>query len=37
MLGQEATPEAVYALRVELGLNQPLHVQYIDWMTDRLF
>lgn len=34
MLGQEATPQAVQALRAELGLNQPLHVQYIDWMTD---
>ncbi|SHG72202.1 ABC transporter permease [Halobaculum gomorrense] len=34
MLGQEATPEAVAALRAELGLDRPLPVQYIDWMTD---
>lgn len=36
MLGQEATPEAVNALRRELGLNQPLPVQYADWMADLL-
>lgn len=36
MLGQEATPEAVEALRTELGLDQPLPVQYADWMTDLL-
>jgi peptide/nickel transport system permease protein len=34
MLGQEATPEAVRSLRRELGLNQPLYVQYVDWMID---
>ena len=34
MLGQEATPEAVRALRRELGLNRPLPIQYFDWMTD---
>ncbi|MFB6220628.1 MAG: ABC transporter permease [Halolamina sp.] len=36
MLGQEATPEAVRALRSELGLDRPLPVQYADWMTDLL-
>ncbi|WP_240334808.1 ABC transporter permease [Halorussus sp. MSC15.2] len=36
MLGQEATPEAVEALRNQLGLNQPMYVQYVDWMTDML-
>lgn len=36
MLGQEATPEAVEALRSELGLDEPLYVQYIDWMGDLL-
>ncbi|MFB6243137.1 MAG: ABC transporter permease [Halobaculum sp.] len=36
MLGQEATPEAVSALRSELGLDEPLPVQYVDWMTDLL-
>lgn len=34
MLGSEATDEAVRSLRAELGLDQPIHVQYVDWMTD---
>ncbi|ERH13966.1 MAG: ABC-type dipeptide/oligopeptide/nickel transport system, permease component [halophilic archaeon J07HB67] len=34
MLGQEATPDAVAALRTEMGLDRPLPVQYVDWMTD---
>jgi len=33
ILGQEATPSAVRALRRELGLNRPLYVQYADWMA----
>lgn len=33
ILGQEATPEAVAALREELGLNKPIVVQYLDWLT----
>lgn len=36
MLGQEATPEALRALRADLGLDRPLYVQYADWMTDLL-
>ncbi|WP_458186816.1 ABC transporter permease [Haladaptatus sp. NG-WS-4] len=36
MLGQEATPKAVAALREKLGLNEPLYVQYVDWMVDML-
>lgn len=32
ILGQEATPDAVAALRDELGLNKPIIVQYFDWM-----
>jgi len=32
-LGQFATPEAVANLREELGLNRPVYVQYIDWLT----
>jgi peptide/nickel transport system permease protein len=32
MLGQEATPEAVAALRQRLGLDQPLPVQYVRWL-----
>ena len=32
MLGTEATPERVAALREELGLNQPLLVRYGEWL-----
>lgn len=32
MLGQEATPEALEALRVKLGLNLPLYQQYMNWL-----
>ena len=32
ILGQEATPEAVSALREQLGLNQPIIVQYLTWL-----
>ncbi|TVY05672.1 ABC transporter permease [Paenibacillus cremeus] len=32
ILGQEATPDAVAALRDELGLNKPIVIQYLDWM-----
>ena len=31
MLGPEYTPEAAEALRVKLGLDQPLHIQYVRW------
>lgn len=31
MLGQEATPQAVHSLRHQLGLDQPLPVQYVHW------
>lgn len=33
ILGQTPTPEALEALREELGLNAPLIQQYIDWIT----
>ena len=36
ILGQEATPEAVQALREELGLNRPLLVQYFAWLGNIL-
>jgi peptide/nickel transport system permease protein len=36
MLGQEATPEAVAALRERLGLDQPLPVQYVRWLASVL-
>ena len=32
ILGQEATPEALAAVRERLGLNQPLHMQYLSWL-----
>ena len=31
-MGQDATPENVAALRTRLGLDQPLHVQYLSWL-----
>lgn len=33
MLGTQATPESVAALRTELGLDRPIPVQYLDWLT----
>lgn len=33
MLGTQATPEAVDALRTELGLDRSLVVQYFDWLA----
>ncbi len=32
MLGSDATPDAVAALRDQLGLNEPLPVQYVHWL-----
>lgn len=32
ILGQDATPATLHALRVELGLNQPLVLQYLHWV-----
>lgn len=32
-LGQAATPETVAALREQLGLNQPAHLRYWNWLT----
>jgi peptide/nickel transport system permease protein len=36
MLGPEYTPEAAEALRHKLGLDQPLHVQYVRWLGSLL-
>ena len=36
MLGPEYTPEAAEALRQKLGLNQPLHMQYLLWFGNML-
>ena len=33
MLGEEATPQAVAALRAKLGLDQPIPVQYVKWLA----
>ncbi len=32
ILGQFATPEQVELLRLQMGLNQPLAVRYLDWL-----
>ncbi len=36
MLGTQATPAAVEALRSELGLDRPIPVQYFDWLFGAL-
>lgn len=36
MLGEEATPEELHALRIELGLYDPIPVQYINWLGKAL-
>lgn len=36
MLGVDATPQAVAALRHELGLDRPLPVRYLDWVGGML-
>jgi peptide/nickel transport system permease protein len=36
MLGEEATPEARDRLRAQLGLDQPIPVQYVSWLTRAL-
>lgn len=32
ILGAEATPDAVAALRVKLGLDRPVYIQYLSWL-----
>ena len=34
LLGDQATPEAIAALREKMGLNDPLPVQYFNWLKD---
>ncbi len=36
ILGQDATPSALHALRIRLGLNRPLVIQYLDWLGNVL-
>jgi peptide/nickel transport system permease protein len=33
MLGQEATVEQKEALREQLGFNEPIHIQFVDWVS----
>lgn len=33
ILGQDANPEQIEALRDQLGLNDPLYVQFVSWFT----
>lgn len=36
LAGVEATPEEIEAIREELGLNDPLIIQYVNWVKDAL-
>jgi peptide/nickel transport system permease protein len=36
MLGDQATPSQVAALRAQLGLDRPLPVRYVDWLSSAL-
>ncbi|MBS3788687.1 ABC transporter permease [Candidatus Bipolaricaulota bacterium] len=36
VLGINASPESLSRLRAQLGLNKPLHLQYIDWLRGLL-
>ena len=31
-LGQSATPETIAAIRDQLGLNEPIHIRYLEWL-----
>ncbi len=33
ILGRYATPDRVAVVEEQLGLNQPLHIQYLDWLV----
>ncbi len=33
LLGQFASPEALASLRAQLGLNRPVYIQYLDWLS----
>jgi len=33
ILGQYATPERVASLNEQMGLNDPMHIQYLNWLT----
>ena len=33
ILGPNASPESIHALKAQMGLNQPLYLQYVDWVV----
>ncbi len=33
MAGEDASPETVEMMRKAMGLDQPIHIQYLDWLT----
>ncbi|MCL2568012.1 MAG: ABC transporter permease [Oscillospiraceae bacterium] len=37
LLGVNATPEAILALRQEMGLDRPVFVRYVEWLGDMIF
>ena len=36
ILGPNASPESIHALKAQMGLNQPLYLQYVDWVAGLL-
>ncbi|MCL6445815.1 MAG: ABC transporter permease, partial [Alicyclobacillus sp.] len=36
LLGQDATPQAIHALDVQMGLDKPLLMQYLTWLLNVL-
>lgn len=36
VLGQGATPDTLTAFRIELGLDRPAYVRYLEWLTNAL-
>ncbi|UPV75192.1 ABC transporter permease [Halorussus limi] len=36
ILGPNASPESIQALKAQMGLNQPLYLQYVDWVLGLL-
>jgi len=36
MLGENATPQDIQKLREALGLNEPIHIQYLQWLGDAI-
>jgi peptide/nickel transport system permease protein len=36
MAGEEATPQQIEEMRERLGLNEPIHIQFIEWSLDAM-